>query len=94
MSSFLKESMADEFAAVAEREGIPDLIDRIADERNATTVDDSLSNSASVLSHKRKQGCACLARQQLHRPRVAVHVELPIVATTDAGSVDCLSHAR
>ncbi len=39
MSSFLKESMAAEFAAVAEREGMPDLIDRIADERNVTTVD-------------------------------------------------------
>jgi acetyl-CoA synthase len=40
MSSFLKESMVDEFKAVAEREGIPDLMDRIADERNATTVDE------------------------------------------------------
>ncbi|MDY6876842.1 MAG: acetyl-CoA decarbonylase/synthase complex subunit alpha/beta [Chloroflexota bacterium] len=40
MSSFLKESMANEFAAVAEREGVPDLIDRIADERSATTVDE------------------------------------------------------
>jgi acetyl-CoA decarbonylase/synthase complex subunit delta len=40
MSSFLKDSMADEFRAVAEREGVPDLIDRIADERNVTTVDE------------------------------------------------------
>jgi acetyl-CoA synthase len=40
MSSFLKESMAEEFKAVAEREGIPDLMDRIADERSATTVDE------------------------------------------------------
>jgi acetyl-CoA synthase len=40
MSSFLKESMAEEFKVVAEREGIPDLIDRIADERSATTVDE------------------------------------------------------
>ena len=40
MSSFLKESMATEFAAVAEREGVPDLVDRIADERNVTTVDE------------------------------------------------------
>ncbi|MBN1811815.1 MAG: CO dehydrogenase/CO-methylating acetyl-CoA synthase complex subunit beta, partial [Anaerolineae bacterium] len=40
MSSFLKESMAEEFKAVAEREGVPDLIDRIADERSATTVDE------------------------------------------------------
>jgi acetyl-CoA synthase len=38
MSSFLKESMAAELKAVAEREGIPDLIDRIADERKVTTV--------------------------------------------------------
>jgi len=40
MSSFLKETMASEFAAVAEREGVPDLIDRIADERNVTTVEE------------------------------------------------------
>nr|MBN1229835.1 CO dehydrogenase/CO-methylating acetyl-CoA synthase complex subunit beta [Anaerolineae bacterium] len=43
MSSFLKESMADELRAVAEREGDPDLIDRIADERNAATVDELLA---------------------------------------------------
>jgi acetyl-CoA synthase len=43
MSNFLKESMADELKAVAEREGDPDLIDRIADERNASTVDDLLA---------------------------------------------------
>jgi acetyl-CoA synthase len=40
MSSFLKESMAAELAAVAEREGVPDLVDRIADERKVTTVDE------------------------------------------------------
>jgi acetyl-CoA decarbonylase/synthase complex subunit delta len=40
MSSFLKESMAEELKAVAEREGIPDLIDRIADDRSVTTVDE------------------------------------------------------
>jgi acetyl-CoA synthase len=40
MSSFLKDSMPEEFKAVAEREGVPDLIDRIADERNVTTVDE------------------------------------------------------
>jgi len=43
MSSYLKQSMADEFQAVAEREGDPDLINRIADERNATTVDELLA---------------------------------------------------
>jgi len=42
MSSFLKESMAEELKAVAEREGDPDLIDKIADERVATTVDELL----------------------------------------------------
>ena len=31
--------MADELKAVAEREGDPDLIDKIADERAATTVE-------------------------------------------------------
>jgi len=42
MSSVLKETMAEEFNAVAEREGDPDLIDKIADDRSATTVDDLL----------------------------------------------------
>jgi acetyl-CoA synthase len=43
MSSLLKETMADEFRAVAEREGDPDLINKIADARNATTVDELLA---------------------------------------------------
>jgi acetyl-CoA synthase len=43
MSSFLKESMSEEFKAVAEREGDPDLLDRIADERSVTTVDELLA---------------------------------------------------
>ena len=42
MSSFLKESMADELKMVAEREGDPDLIERIADERQVTSVEDLL----------------------------------------------------
>jgi acetyl-CoA synthase len=43
MSSFLKESMAEELKAAAEREGDPDLIDKIADERVATTVEELLA---------------------------------------------------
>ena len=43
MSSFLKESMADELQAVAAREGDADLIDRIADERSVQNVDDLLA---------------------------------------------------
>jgi acetyl-CoA synthase len=43
MSSYLKETMADELAAVAERENDPDLVDRIADERSVATVDDLLA---------------------------------------------------
>jgi acetyl-CoA synthase len=43
MSSVLKETMAEELKAVAAREGDPDLIDRIADERHATTVDELLA---------------------------------------------------
>jgi len=43
MSSVLKETMSDEFKAVCEREGDPDLLDKIADERNVTTVDDLLA---------------------------------------------------
>jgi acetyl-CoA synthase len=39
MSSFLKESMAEELESVCEREGIPDLINRIADETICTDVD-------------------------------------------------------
>ena len=42
MSSFLKESMAEELKAVAEREGDPDLLDKIADERTVTTVEELL----------------------------------------------------
>jgi acetyl-CoA synthase len=43
MSSFLKESMAEELRAVAEREGDPDLTERIADERSVTTVEELLA---------------------------------------------------
>ena len=43
MSSVLKEMMADEFKIVAEREGDPDLLNKIADERNVTTVDELLN---------------------------------------------------
>ncbi|HEC34585.1 MAG TPA: CO dehydrogenase/CO-methylating acetyl-CoA synthase complex subunit beta [Chloroflexi bacterium] len=39
MSSFLKESMAEELAAVCEREGDPDLLDKIADETICTDVE-------------------------------------------------------
>lgn len=35
--------MADEFRIVAEREGDPDLIDRIADENDVGTVDELLA---------------------------------------------------
>ncbi len=40
MSSNLKEIMADDLKAVCEREGDPGLLDRIADERSATTVEE------------------------------------------------------
>ncbi|MEJ5223637.1 MAG: acetyl-CoA decarbonylase/synthase complex subunit alpha/beta [Anaerolineales bacterium] len=43
MSSVLKETMADELKAVAIREGDPDLIERIADERSVTTVEELLA---------------------------------------------------
>jgi len=43
MSSILKETMAEELNAVAIREGDPDLIDKIADERNVTSVDQLLA---------------------------------------------------
>jgi acetyl-CoA synthase len=43
MSSVLKEAMAEEFKNVAVREGDPDLIERIADERNVTTVEELLA---------------------------------------------------
>jgi len=42
MSSVLKQMMAEEFKGVAMREGDPDLIDKIADERNVSTVDELL----------------------------------------------------
>jgi len=40
MSSILKETMAEELRAVAEREGDPELIEKIADERHVTTVEE------------------------------------------------------
>jgi acetyl-CoA synthase len=43
MSSVLKETMADELQSVAEREGDPDLLSRIADDRTASTVDELLA---------------------------------------------------
>ncbi len=43
MSSVLKETMAEELQAAAEREGDPDLIAKIADERHVTTVDELLA---------------------------------------------------
>ncbi len=42
MSSILKDTMAEELKAVADREGDPELIDRIADERSVTTVEELL----------------------------------------------------
>ena len=42
MSSFLKQSMPEEFKVVAEREGDPDLIDKIADETVGMTEEEIL----------------------------------------------------
>ena len=42
MSSMLKETMAEELKAVCEREGDPDLLSKIADERSVTTVEQLL----------------------------------------------------
>ena len=56
MSSFLKESMAAELAAVAEHEGIPDLIDRIADERKVTSVDELVDWIEEVQHPVREMG--------------------------------------
>jgi acetyl-CoA synthase len=42
MSSVLKETMAEELKAAAIREGDPELIDKIADERNVSTVEELL----------------------------------------------------
>jgi acetyl-CoA synthase len=42
MSSVLKDMMAEELKEVAIREGDPDLIEKIADERVATTVEETL----------------------------------------------------
>ena len=43
MSSVLKETMADELRAVVEREGDPDLIKKIADDRTVTSVEELLA---------------------------------------------------
>lgn len=42
MSSFLKDSMSDELKIVADLAGDPSLLDRIADERSVTTVEELL----------------------------------------------------
>jgi acetyl-CoA synthase len=42
LSKNIKEQMREELEAVAEREGDPDLLDKIADGDTATTVDDLL----------------------------------------------------
>lgn len=42
MSSILKETMKEELQQVCEREGDPDLLDKIADERSVTTVEELL----------------------------------------------------
>ena len=43
LSSNIKEQMAEELAEVCKREGDPDLIDKIADERSVTTVEELLA---------------------------------------------------
>jgi acetyl-CoA synthase len=43
ISSVLKETMSEELKVVAAREGDPDLIEKIADERNVNTVDELLA---------------------------------------------------
>jgi len=43
MSSVLKETMAEELKVVTEREGDPDLLEKIADERHVTSVDELLA---------------------------------------------------
>lgn len=43
MSSVLKETMKEELKAVCEREGDPDLLERIADERSVTTIEELLA---------------------------------------------------
>jgi acetyl-CoA synthase len=48
MSSFLKESMAEEFKVVAEREGDPDIINKIADETVCTDVEGLLAHLESA----------------------------------------------
>jgi acetyl-CoA synthase len=48
MSSFLKESMAEEFKEVAEREGDPDLINKVADETICTDVEGLLAHLEAV----------------------------------------------
>jgi acetyl-CoA synthase len=48
MSSFLKDSMPEEFKAVAAREGDPDLIDKIADETVCTDVEELLAHLERV----------------------------------------------
>ncbi|TET83551.1 MAG: CO dehydrogenase/CO-methylating acetyl-CoA synthase complex subunit beta, partial [Anaerolineales bacterium] len=58
MSSILKEQMAEQLKQVAEREGDPDLIDKIADERICTDVE-------GLLKHLQEKGHPALAMESL-----------------------------
>jgi acetyl-CoA synthase len=77
MSSFLKESMADELAAVAEREGIPDLIERIADERKVTTVAELVDWVEEVKHPAREMGVMQAASGAVEEEAPAPAAEKP-----------------
>lgn len=58
MSSIFKEQMAEQLKQVAEREGDPDLIDKIADERICTDVE-------GLLKHLQEKGHPALTMESL-----------------------------
>jgi acetyl-CoA synthase len=84
MSRNLKESMADELRAVAEREGIPDLIERIADSSKVTTVE-ALQEWVEEVNHPvLEMGSMVRATPE----RVSVEPDLPEPAETVEEAVE------
>ena len=93
MSSFLKDSMQAELGAVGEREGIPDLVDRIADERTVTNVDELSQwlkdRNHPVVEMGVMQAASGEVEEEVGEPAVAeVEVPEPVTAPERPASVE------
>ncbi len=86
MSKVLKDTMAEEFQAVAEREGVPDLIDRIADSSTVTSVEELETwlkeKNHPVLEMGTMQPSAALEEEVKEAP--AAEVEADVITQAEA----------